>query len=42
MIYYSESNESNDVVNMLYDLLIDILLEGVDDNEEDDGSVHSL
>ena len=39
MIYYSESNESNDVVNMLYDLLIDILLEGVDDNEEDDGSV---
>ena len=39
MIYYSESNESNDVVNMLYDLLIDILLEGVDDNEEDDSSV---
>ena len=39
MVYYSESEE---VLNMLYDLLIDIFLEGVDDGEEDDGGVHSL
>ena len=34
MVYYSEPNDK--MLDMLYDLLIDIFLEGVDDNEEND------
>ena len=41
MVYFN--NEPNDkMLDMLYDLLIDIFLEGVDDNEENDSGVHSL
>jgi hypothetical protein len=40
MIYYSKSNESDEILDMLYDLLIDVLLEGVDDNNgKDDSSI---
>ena len=38
MIYFNESkDESKRVVDMLMELLIDIFLEGVDDNENDSG-----